>query len=329
MSSIDVVVPCFQYGRFLRDSVGSVLRQEIGSLRVLIIDNGSTDNSLDVARQLAREDSRLQIITHASNLGQQASFNEGIDWATADYFMILDADDLLAPGCLRRAMSIMDKDQSIVFCHGVAQHISSEGTISHEGSSEQLDVDWHIFSGMEFIRRQCSKGYSFVEWPTVVRRTSIQKAIGHYDPDLIYANDVNMWLRLATRGNVAETSAVQGVRRIHRGQLSQLYRERPVMDLTEYFNNFQHFFRHEGAGLFGARKERRRVTRRIAFNGLVNAASLILKRRPKQSMLCIYFSIITYAGLFAEYLRVQHASPQAGRDDGHRSARRAGSATPT
>ena len=86
MSSIDVVVPCFQYGRFLRDSVGSVLRQEISSLRVLIIDNGSTDNSLEVARQLASEDKRVQIIAHGINLGPHASFNEGIDWATGDYF---------------------------------------------------------------------------------------------------------------------------------------------------------------------------------------------------------------------------------------------------
>ena len=77
MSSIDVVVPCFQYGRFLRASVGSVLRQEIGSLRVLIIDNGSTDNSLDVARQLAREDKRVQIIAHATQSGTAGKFQRG------------------------------------------------------------------------------------------------------------------------------------------------------------------------------------------------------------------------------------------------------------
>jgi glycosyltransferase involved in cell wall biosynthesis len=56
MGSIDVVIPCFQYGRFLRDSVGSVLSQDVDALRVLIIDNASTDDSLDVARRLAAED---------------------------------------------------------------------------------------------------------------------------------------------------------------------------------------------------------------------------------------------------------------------------------
>jgi glycosyltransferase involved in cell wall biosynthesis len=54
MSSIEVFSPCFHYGCFLRDSVNSVLQQEIEFLRVLIIDNGSTDNSFDVARRLAR-----------------------------------------------------------------------------------------------------------------------------------------------------------------------------------------------------------------------------------------------------------------------------------
>ena len=119
MSSIDVAIPSFQYGRFLRDSVGSVLRQNVDSLRVLIIDNASTDDSLDVAREIASEDKRVHIIAHERNVGPIASLNEGIDWATADYFMTLDADDLLAPGCLKRAMSILDKDESIVFCSRV------------------------------------------------------------------------------------------------------------------------------------------------------------------------------------------------------------------
>jgi glycosyltransferase involved in cell wall biosynthesis len=314
MSSIDVVVPCFQYGRFLRDSVGSVLRQKIGSLRVLIIDNGSTDNSLDVARQLAREDKRVQIIAHESNLGQQASFNEGIDWATADYFMILDADDLLAPGCLKRALSIMDNDQSIVFCHGVEQYISGAGPIFNKGSAEQLDAEWHISSGTEFIRRICSKGINFVACTTVVRRTSIQKAIGYYDPDLNFANDMNMWLRLATRGNVAETSTVQGIRRVHPGQMTQFYnKDSPVMGLAEYLNNFEHFFQQEGTGLPNARKERRRVTRRIASRGLIKAASLIvLHWRLKQSIMCVYFSIMTYARLIAESLTVQKSGTRRG-----------------
>ncbi len=314
MSSIDIAIPCFQYGRFLRDSVGSVLRQDVDRLRVLIIDNGSTDDSLDVAREIASEDKRVHIVAHERNVGPIASLNEGIDWATADYFIELDADDLLAPGCLKRAMAILDSDEEIAFCHGFEQCMRDD-KIPNVTPEDQLDVDWRISSGLEFIQSLCAKGYNFVGYSTVVRRTKIQKSIGHFDPHLTYANDMNMWLRLATRGKVAQTSAVQGFRRLHPGQITQVYRDRIVMDLAGHLSNFHHFFEHEGARIPDARRERRRVTRRIAFNALYLAVGLILNRqlnphypnprlgqRLKQSMECIFFSATTYADLLADSL---------------------------
>lgn len=308
MGSIDVVVTCYQYGRFLRQSAGSVLAQSVPDLRLLIVDNGSTDNTLEVAQDIAAGDSRVEIATLKTNRGQPAGCNIGIEWAKADYLMLLDADDLIAPGCLGRAMSILDQDQTVAFCHGVECRLSTDEMISTEGFDPSLDAPWKISSGVDFIRDACSKGYNTVAHPTAVRRTELQKAMGYYDSDLRYASDMNMWLRLATRGNVAETSAVQGVRRVHSGQLTQPFREKPVMDLVEHLNNFEHFFRHQGAGLSCARVERTRVTRRIAYNGLYMAASLILNGRLKPSAPCIRFSMVTYARLLAEFLAARRGS---------------------
>ena len=302
MGSIDVVVTCYQYGRFLRQSAGSVLAQSVPDLRLLIVDNGSTDNTLEVAQEIGAGNSRVEIATLKTNRGQPAGCNVGIEWARADYLMLLDADDLIAPGCLGRAMSILDQDRTIAFCHGVERRLSTDGMISTEGFDRSLDAPWQTLSGVEFIKDACSKGYNTVAHPTAVRRTDVQKAMGYYNLDLRYASDMNMWLRLATRGNVAETSAVQGVRRVHSGQMTQPFRERPVMDLVEHLNNFEHFFRHQGAGLSCARTERTRVTRRIAYNGLYMAASLILDGRLKQSAPCVRFSMATYARLLAEFL---------------------------
>jgi len=95
MATVDVAVPCYQYGDYLRGCVASVLSQDVSDLRIAIIDNASTDDSLRVARQLAAEDRRVEVIAHSTNLGQHASFNEAVDWAKSKYFMLLCADDLL------------------------------------------------------------------------------------------------------------------------------------------------------------------------------------------------------------------------------------------
>ena len=89
MKSVDVVIPNYNYGRYLRACVGSVLSQDVEKLRVLIVDNASTDDSPEVARELAAMDPRVELRLHETNLGPHASFNEGIDWAESDYFLIL------------------------------------------------------------------------------------------------------------------------------------------------------------------------------------------------------------------------------------------------
>ena len=119
MASVDVVVPCYNYGRFLADAVESVLNQEGVDLHVLIIDNASEDDSLEVASELAARDRRVKVIAHSVNRGHTSSYNEGIDKASAEYFLILDADDLLAPGALARALAVLENNPGVCFAYGV------------------------------------------------------------------------------------------------------------------------------------------------------------------------------------------------------------------
>ena len=116
--SVDVVIPCYQYGRFLRECVTSVLTEGIQDLRVLIIDNASTDNSVEVAQQLACRGPREELVARRRNLVPHASFNEGIDWARSDYFMILCADHLLSPRCLAAPSRSWSSMPAVGFAHG-------------------------------------------------------------------------------------------------------------------------------------------------------------------------------------------------------------------
>jgi glycosyltransferase involved in cell wall biosynthesis len=108
MNSFDVIVPCYRYGHFLRECVESVLSQAVENVRILIIDDASPDNTAEVAADLVREDSRVPFVRHTINKGHIATYNEWIEWASADYMLLLSADDYLLPGALSRAANLLD-----------------------------------------------------------------------------------------------------------------------------------------------------------------------------------------------------------------------------
>ncbi|WP_046866116.1 glycosyltransferase family 2 protein [Microvirga massiliensis] len=250
MPGVDVAIPCYQYGRFLRGCVESVLSQGIDDLRVIIIDNASPDDSLEVARQVASEDRRVEVLAHPTNLGPHVSYNEGIAWASADYFLLLDADDLLAPGCLSRAVSIMEDHPEISFTHGVEVRFSLDDGLPDVPATGS---GWEIQTGAEFIRNLCRTPVNNVGAPTVVRRTSAQKRVGYYRPELPYTDDLEMWLRLASEGSVAQTASVQALRRVHGSQMSvQFQTAHQVRDFQEREAAFVSFFSREGRSLQGA-----------------------------------------------------------------------------
>ena len=88
MTRVDVGVPCYGYGHFLRECLESVLNQKDVEVRVLILDDASPDDTPNVAAALAAKDSRITYRRHAANRGHSATYNEGLDWAEADWQLI-------------------------------------------------------------------------------------------------------------------------------------------------------------------------------------------------------------------------------------------------
>lgn len=245
MASVDVVVPCYNYGHFLRDCVASVLAQKEVGLRVLIIDNASTDDSLAVAKELAATDSRIEVLAHSVNRGATFSYNEGIDWASSKYFLILDADDLLASGALARAIAVMQNNSRIGFTHGIEARLEADGN-THEPLVKEGEPKLLVTTGLDFIRRLCRTPVNHIGANTVIRRTSVQKQVGYYRGSLPYTDDLEMWLRLASAGSVACIRAVQAVRRYHSSRMSVHYQSVQVRDFIERERAFESFFANEG-----------------------------------------------------------------------------------
>ena len=231
MSGIDVVVPSYNYGRFLRECVESVLAQSHKDLRVLIIDDASVDQTQAICAALTAEDPRVEVRRHAVNQGHIQTYNEGIDLAERDYMLLLSADDFLLPDALARAVAVLDvrPDVGLVFGDVVRFRAGDRLPDPFVGTPE---VD--LPEAAVFLERQAR--VNEVGTATAVVRTDVQKRLGGYRVDLPHAGDLEMWLRFGLRSRVSHIRAPQAAYRRHDANMSLGYDD--VADITQGLASF-------------------------------------------------------------------------------------------
>jgi len=221
MSSVDVVVPCYNYARYLETCVSSVLDQEGVDVRVLIIDDASSDRSAEVGAQLAARDSRVTFRIHEANWGHIKTFNEGvIGWASAKYTLLISADDALAPGALARATALMDERDDVGMTYGMARVVVDDRDFP--ATVPVKDFEFRIIPGRRYLQFSCEYGNG-VPTPTAVVRTELQHQVGGYDPKMLHTSDMEMWMRLAARSSIGVIDAIQGYYRWHGGNMTLGY----------------------------------------------------------------------------------------------------------
>jgi hypothetical protein len=266
--SVSVIVPCYRYADVLEGCVSSVLEQEGVDVRLLIIDDCSPDDTPAVASRLA-VDPRVEYRRHEVNMGLIATANEGLAWADGDYVVLISADDLLVPGALMRATTIMDANPGVGMVYGHAPYW-------HVGSPlPSLEGRWkgtQLWRGADWIRLRCRSGHNCISSPEVVVRTSVQRAVGGYDPECTHSSDLNMWLRIAAVADVARVrGAAQAIYRVNpQGMLRSAHA--PMVDLRERHAAFESFFASSGPHLENTGELRATVGRALARQALWRAS---------------------------------------------------------
>jgi glycosyltransferase involved in cell wall biosynthesis len=271
MSSVDVVVPCYRYGHFLEQCVNSVLDQANVSVRVLVIDDASPDDTAAVASALAHRDARVHFIRHPVNRGHIATYNEGLAWASADYVLLLSADDYLLPGALARATVVLDAHPQAAFAFGHAI-VLADGDADHSTrihNARKTDGA-KVVSGPKFVAM--SGAGNMVATPTAVVRTRLQHAAGGYRPELPHSGDMEMWLRLAALGSVAILRADQAIYRRHATNMSTAYYVNSRLpDLEHRRQAIDSFFADAGRGLPKPQRAQQRMYQLLAREALTLA----------------------------------------------------------
>lgn len=200
---VEVVVPCYNYGRYLPACVASALDQPAVEVRVTIVDDCSTDDSASVAERLVASEGAVKLLRNEVNQGAVRTFNRGLSQADSDYVVLISADDLLAPGSLQRAAALMEALPQTGLVYGHAQKFSA-APVQHA----ELPVTWSSWRGQEWIGTQLRRGWNSISSPEAVVRTQVQHAAGYYDPELRHTHDLEMWLRLAALADVGHINGV-------------------------------------------------------------------------------------------------------------------------
>ena len=123
---VSVIIPFYNGGDFLRECLDSVARQTLKDIEIICVDDGSTDNSLAIAREFEAKDKRFTVLTQ-ENINAGAARNKGIAAAKGKYLSILDADDFFEKDMLQKAFDHAEKYQAQVTVFGSNQYIQETG----------------------------------------------------------------------------------------------------------------------------------------------------------------------------------------------------------
>ena len=235
MPLVSVVIPCYNYARYLPQAVGSALSQRGVRTEVIVVDDKSTDESLAVAQRLAADNPAVTVLANQRNGGMVETFNRGLARATGEFMVRLDADDLLTPGALARAVDVFRAHPRVGLVYGHPLHF--EGAQLPRARSAVRG--WTIWPGLGWLEDRCTVPRTVITSPEVVMRAETVALAGP-QVQLRHTPDMEMWLRMATFGDIA----------FIRGADQAWHREHPLsMSVTETNEALDIVERHEMFGV--------------------------------------------------------------------------------
>lgn len=213
--SLSVIIPNRNDGKYLKKCIQSVLEQDIPPDELIIIDDESTDNSVEVIRSAISGCSFAKLYINENNLGAVENSSRGLSLATSKYIFFLGANDFILPGLFRRTKECLEKFPAGLWSAMVWKVDEADNYIGMHPSPVIALVDSY------FSPDKCRKMmFSFGNWltgqTTVYRREALIE-VGGFDPALKGLNDLLAAHVVASRYGASFSPAPLGVMRIHQG----------------------------------------------------------------------------------------------------------------
>ncbi|MGI4788522.1 MAG: glycosyltransferase family 2 protein [Janthinobacterium lividum] len=213
---ISVIIPAYNAGRFLAQTVQSVQSQTYAAWELIIVDDGSKDDTLAIAQEISRQDDRISAVSQ-QNAGVSTARNLGLakSNSTYPYVLWLDNDDILVPDALQTLLALLESAPEFSAACGPVQDIDAAGCVIANYHRFEPLTQRRGIEGFRLARRGsdaplvfgdlCFHNHIISPGQVLVRRSAIENA-GSFDVSLAYTEDYDMWLRLTMQvGPIAVT----------------------------------------------------------------------------------------------------------------------------
>jgi glycosyltransferase involved in cell wall biosynthesis len=203
---VTILMPVFNRERFVNEAIESVVRQDFPDFELLVVDDGSTDQTPDILEAWGKRESRIVVIRSERNQGIPAALNLGLAHARAGYVARLDSDDLMMPGRLAAQAAILDSDPQVVLVSCAYDTIDAEGRyIGTWLGDEPHEVVTYLLGFYNIVGGGGQ----------VMFRLAEVLAEGGYNCEYPSSEDYDLWVRLLQRGRILTLPLVGMKKREH------------------------------------------------------------------------------------------------------------------
>lgn len=287
--TVSVVVPCYNYGRYLPDAVASALDQRDIDVDVLVVDDASTDDSAEVAHRLAAADPRVSVLVHARNTGHIRTYNDGLARARGDYVALLSADDLLARDALTRAAALLEHHPRTGLVYGYARSFTG----GPDTSSTRVR-SWSVYPGRQWLGITARRGRCFISSPEVLMRRAAMPPTDPYDSRLPHSGDFDLWMRTALGWDIGRVNGpVQAHYRVHGASMHLTTYAGWRTDLIERRRTFELLTDEHAPGVAWVQDLRPVAARALAREAVRRAGAAERDGDPAEAAALVAFAVTT------------------------------------
>jgi glycosyltransferase involved in cell wall biosynthesis len=267
---LSIVIPAYNVERFIATALSSLSAQSVQAWDAWIVDDGSTDRTLEIARNFAAADARLHVLTQPNSGTPAVPRNRAIAASRGAFVSFLDPDDYYLPGKLERQLDVMQRFPDVDLVFSDSQLIDEAGTATGERYLQRVNYLSRAGPHLErvaedvYLSRPTFFGFTAAEIAgpctsgVMVRRSALDRCGVWFAEDLSIGEDLDLWFRMIENGRVALVDEPLNAYRQHAGSLMKAGARTIADSVRAHVRNYVRSSRRLSGG------QRKRYRSRIA-----------------------------------------------------------------